>query len=78
MKTIMDIENEIHRLRGIVMFSLNEYDQIVAKENIERLEARLLTKPEPVGPAKPEPVGPYSGLTRAELRQSRTCEPDWY
>ena len=27
---------------------------------------------------KPEPVGPYSGLTRAELRASRTCEPDWY
>lgn len=22
--------------------------------------------------------GVYSGLTRAELRQSRTCEPDWY
>ncbi len=25
-----------------------------------------------------EDVGPYSGLTRAELRASRTCEPDWY
>ena len=23
-------------------------------------------------------VGPYSGLTRAELRQSGTCETDWY
>lgn len=23
-------------------------------------------------------VGPYSGLTRQELRQSGTCEPDWF
>ena len=23
-------------------------------------------------------VGPYSGLTRQELRQSGTCETDWY
>lgn len=23
-------------------------------------------------------VGPYSGLTREELRQSGTCETDWY
>ena len=23
-------------------------------------------------------VGPYSGLTREELRQSGTCEPDWF
>lgn len=25
-----------------------------------------------------EARGVYSGMTRAELRQSRTCEPDWY
>ena len=25
-----------------------------------------------------ESRGVYSGLTRAELRQSRTCETDWY
>ena len=24
------------------------------------------------------PVGRYSGLTRAELRASGTCESDWY
>ncbi len=24
------------------------------------------------------PRGPYSGLTSAQLRQSRTCEPDWF
>lgn len=23
-------------------------------------------------------AGPYSGLTRAELRRTGTCEPDWY
>lgn len=23
-------------------------------------------------------VGPYSGLTRAELRQTGTCETDWF
>lgn len=28
------------------------------------------------GPAVPR--GPFSGLTRAELAASRTCEPDWY
>lgn len=22
--------------------------------------------------------GPYSGLTRGELRKTRTCETDWY
>jgi len=27
---------------------------------------------------KPQPVGPYSGLTRAELRATGTCETDWY
>jgi hypothetical protein len=25
-----------------------------------------------------EAVGPYSGLTKHELAESRTCEPDWY
>lgn len=25
-----------------------------------------------------EARGVYSGMTRAELRQSRTCETDWY
>lgn len=25
-----------------------------------------------------EKRGPYSGLTRRELAQTRTCEPDWY
>lgn len=25
-----------------------------------------------------EPKGPFSGLTRAELRASGTCEPDWF
>ena len=24
------------------------------------------------------PRGPYSGLTKRELRLSRTCEPDWF
>ena len=27
---------------------------------------------------QPLPTGPYSGLTRSELRQSGTCETDWY
>lgn len=26
----------------------------------------------------PAPRGPFSGLTRAELTASQTCEPDWY
>jgi len=25
-----------------------------------------------------QPRGPYSGMTRRELAQTRTCEPDWY
>ena len=29
-------------------------------------------------PRQRGPVGPYSGLTREELRQSGTCEPDWF
>lgn len=33
---------------------------------------------ERIDKAKPELVGPYSGLTRSELRQSGTCETDWY
>jgi len=29
-------------------------------------------------PAQAAPRGPFSGLTRAELTASRTCETDWY
>lgn len=43
-----------------------------------RVLAYLKTRAMRQRPARIEPKGPYSGLTRAELRQSRTCETDWY
>lgn len=41
---------------------------------LERL-SKLREKEAKQQPAK---VGPYSGLTREELRQSGTCETDWF
>lgn len=37
------------------------------------LKRRSLRDPGPV-----PPVGRYSGLTRPELAQTRTCETDWF
>jgi len=39
-----------------------------------KAKSKMLAQREP----KPQPVGPYSGLTRAELRATGTCETDWY
>lgn len=53
-----------------------------------RTQLRKVARALGVGQARPcqcalcqhagKAVGPYSGLTRAELRQTGTCEPDWY
>jgi hypothetical protein len=46
-------------------------DRVLSAAKRRMLAQRERQKPE-------EPVGPYSGLTRGELRQSRTAEPDWF
>ncbi len=68
-----EIESEIrhHRRR---MFDLSEGEQEKAGDRIGTLKLEL----EKVRASDPKPTGPYSGLTRGELAQSCTCEPDWY
>lgn len=49
-------------------------DTVKIDRVLRKAKSRMLTQRRRTIP----PVGPYSGLTRAELRQSGTCEPDWY
>jgi hypothetical protein len=68
-----DLEIRIHRLRQEI--SRLPLDVGVPHHLSEALSAALIALQ-----ALPSstPVGPYSGLTRAELARTGTCETDWY
>jgi len=69
-----------------IIEDLRNHPRLTDKDNrvyllLRKIQARKRPRRNPV--SKPpvlfqEPVGPYSGLTKAELRASGTCEPDWY
>jgi hypothetical protein len=76
MKTLSDkakLENRIARLRSAIIRTVDgspEEKTISAELTAALAELKAL----------PDEAlrGPYSGLTRSELCQSRTCETDWY
>lgn len=54
------------------------FDDGADPERIPRLKRALMRARRQHDRRNPAPVGPYSGLTRGELRASRTSEPDWF
>lgn len=68
----MTSEMALRRLRAKIFdYSEDKEDQSARvlqylKRRVARTQRRCLS------------VGPYSGLTRRELAQSRTCETDWF
>lgn len=67
-------ELALRRLRQRI-FSYPEERQAQADRVLAYLKARTLRQRQT---QVEEPKGPYSGLTQAELRESGTCETDWY
>lgn len=70
------------------MSRLAEYDRLIRRlrndprlwdsdNRVYDLLGKALARRAKLNILKPK-TGPYSGLTRAELRRSGTCEPDWY
>ena len=55
------------------IFSYSAKREAQADRVLAYLKMRSLRDPGPV-----PPVGPYSGLTRAELGRTGTCETDWF
>ena len=69
-------ELRVARLRSqLCRFPLEqELPEGLSDELIEaKAELRKLREESP----EPEPIGRYSGLTRAELPKTGTCETDW-
>ena len=69
---IRQLESQLRRLRRDDRLWTETDDKVFnligkTKERLRKLRAKT-----------PRQVGPYSGLTKAELRQSGTCEPDWF
>ena len=62
----------LRRMRQKI-FSYPGQREAQADRVLAYLKMRSLRDPGPV-----LSVGPYSGLTRAELRKSGTCETDWF
>lgn len=62
----------LRRMRQRI-FSYPGQREAQADRVLAYLKMRSLRDPGPV-----LSVGPYSGLTRAELRKSGTCEADWF
>lgn len=69
----MTSEQALRRIRARI-FDYPEHKEEQAMRVLLYLKKRHLRYRENI----PQPVGPYSGLTRAELRKTRTCETDWY
>lgn len=69
----MTSEQALRRIRARI-FDYPEEQQAQAERVLAYLKARFLRYRE----QHTRPVGPYSGLTRHELRQTGTCETDWY
>mgnify|MGYP006948433937 CR=1 FL=1 len=69
----MTSEQALRKIRSKI-FSYPDNKQDQADRVLAYLKARMLRYRKET----PESRGPYSGLTRAELRKTRTCETDWY
>lgn len=72
MKTKTVIETRIARLRSAIMRApegSQEERQLSAELSAALSELKLLPDD--------SPRGQFSGLTRAELARTRTCETDW-
>lgn len=68
----MTSEQALRRIRQRI-FDYPESKEAQADRVLHYLKARYLRyQNKPV-----QSAGPYSGLTRAELRKSGTCETDW-
>ena len=49
------------------------------EQRFEKVRAKVRAKVRNFQDFSPSPLtGPFSGLTRAELAMSRTCETDWF
>ena len=68
-----DEAQALRRMRARI-FDYTEDKQEQADKVLLYLKRRMLRYRAQVQ----EPVGPYSGMTRAQLRATGTCEPDWY
>lgn len=69
----MTSETALSKIRGKI-FSYPEHKEEQAMRVLHYLKRRMIR----ARTERQEPRGPYSGLTRAELRRTRTCETDWY
>ena len=69
----MTSEQALRRIRARI-FDYPEHKEEQAMRVLTYLKRRMMRYRD----RAQEPVGPYSGLTRAQLRATRTCEPDWY
>ena len=62
----------LRRMRQRI-FDYPDQQEAQADRVLLYLKQRSLRDPGPL-----PSVGPYSGLTKAELHKTRTCETDWY
>lgn len=69
----MSSEQAVRRMRQRI-FNYPDDRQDQADRVLAYLKARMMRKRQP----DTEERGPYSGLTRAELARTRTCETDWF
>ena len=69
----MTSEQALCRIRARI-FDYPEHKEEQAMRVLTYLKRRMMRYRDRVQ----EPVGPYSGMTRAQLHATRTCEPDWY
>lgn len=54
------------------------FDDGADPERIPRIKRAMMRARRAHERHNPAQVGAFSGLTRAELTQTRTCEPDWF
>jgi hypothetical protein len=71
----MNYSRIVLRLRQRIFDYPPELDEKAGRV-LEKAVARKIRQQKAIAP--PERRGPYSGLTRRELAQTRTCEPDWF
>lgn len=71
----MDAERLVRRIRSSGL--LFREDGVTA-EKASRVLGKALSLARKQHERADTPRGLYSGLTRAELRVSRTCETDWF
>jgi hypothetical protein len=74
-KRIKELDRLIRRLRSDRRLD-GEDEQAYAR--VHNLLGKALEHRAKLRQSESCNVGPYSGLTRQELRQSGTCETDWY